>query len=266
MNQLQSKLLEMLTWLSKYLEEHNIRYYVVAGTFLGTVRHEGFIPWDDDVDIAVPRADYQRLLELLKEPVDHYVIESPYGGAPDFIYNFAKFYDTNTTMTEIARKNVTRGVYIDVFPLDGIGDTSEESYRNYKKIDICNMLLTMKISTYRKGRKWWKNVAVACGALLPFNAGKMALKLDKLSAERDYDKCNYVGVLATNARKNEIMPREYYGKPTPYKFENITVYGPEKAEEYLTRLFGDWRQLPPENERGGGHFFTDIDMNRSYLK
>lgn len=62
MNQLQSKLLEMLTWLSKYLEEHNIRYYVVAGTFLGAVRHEGFIPWDDDVDIAVPRADYQRLL------------------------------------------------------------------------------------------------------------------------------------------------------------------------------------------------------------
>lgn len=177
MNQLQSKLLEMLTWLSKYLEEHNIRYYVVAGTFLGAVRHEGFIPWDDDVDIAVPRADYQRLLELLKELVDHYVIESPYGGAPDFIYNFAKLYDTNTTMTEIARKNVTRGVYIDVFPLDGIGDTSEESYRNYKKIDICNMLLTMKISTYRKGRKWWKNVAVACGALLPFNAGKWRLSL-----------------------------------------------------------------------------------------
>lgn len=94
----------------------------------------------------------------------------------------------------------------------------------------------------------------------------MALKLDKLSAEHDYDTCKYVGVLTTNARKNEIMPREYYGKPTPYEFENITVYGPEKAEEYLTCLYGDWRQLPPENERGGVHFFADIDMNSSYLK
>ena len=101
MNQLQSKLLEMLTWLSKYLEEHNIRYYVVAGTFLGAVRHEGFIPWDDDVDIAVPRADYQRLLELLKEPVDHYVIESPYGGAPDFIYKHHN--DRNCTKKRNAR-------------------------------------------------------------------------------------------------------------------------------------------------------------------
>ena len=68
MNQLQNKLLEMLTWLSKYLDEQNIRYYVVAGTFLGAVRHKGFIPWDDDVDIAAPRARALSNVSILLPP------------------------------------------------------------------------------------------------------------------------------------------------------------------------------------------------------
>ena len=71
MNPLQSKLLEMLTWLSSYLNEKGLTYYVMGGTMLGAVRHQGFIPWDDDVDIIMPREDYEKLIEYLKEPVDH---------------------------------------------------------------------------------------------------------------------------------------------------------------------------------------------------
>lgn len=81
LNPLQQKLLGMLTWLIKYIDDNNIRYYIIGGTMLGAVRHEGFIPWDDDIDSAVPRNDYERLIDLLKSPVDHYVIESPKGKA-----------------------------------------------------------------------------------------------------------------------------------------------------------------------------------------
>ena len=123
LNPLQQKLLGMLTWLIKYIDDNNIRYYIIGGTMLGAVRHEGFIPWDDDIDIAVPRNDYERLIDLLKSPVDHYVIESPKGEAEDYVYSYAKLYDLNTSMTELARKNVKRGVYIDIFPLDGIGNS-----------------------------------------------------------------------------------------------------------------------------------------------
>ena len=66
LNPLQTRLLEMLTWLVKYIDEHELRYYVIGGTMLGAVRHKGFIPWDDDIDIAMPRKDYEELIRLLK--------------------------------------------------------------------------------------------------------------------------------------------------------------------------------------------------------
>lgn len=266
LNPLQQKLLEMFTWLTAYIDEHNLRYYVIGGTMLGAVRHEGFIPWDDDIDIAMPRADYEKLIELLAKPVDHYVVESPKGEAKDFIYGFAKLYDTNTSMTELARKNIVRGVYIDIFPLDGIGNTKEESYKNYKKIDRANMLLAMRVCAYRKDRKWWKNFAVFLGGLIPVNTKKLTRKLDRLCAEHDFDGYKYVGNLVSTYRVREIMPKELFGTPTPYKFESLTVFGPEKYDEYLTTLFRDWRKLPPEDKRHSAHDFIDFDPDKPYMK
>ena len=76
MDDFQKKLVDMLRWLVEFLEKNNLRYYVVEGTMLGAVRHEGLIPWDDDIDIGMPRADYEKLIELLSNPIDHYVVES----------------------------------------------------------------------------------------------------------------------------------------------------------------------------------------------
>lgn len=266
MNKLQQKLLEMLKWLSDFLEKHSLRYYIIAGTFLGAVRHDGFIPWDDDVDIAMPRKDYEKFIALLKDPVEHYIVETIDNNAKDFKYSFAKFYDMNTSMTEKARVNVKRGVYIDVFPLDGIGSTYEESLKNYKKIDRKNILRAVKTCGYRKGRKWYKNVAAFFGVFLPVSATKLAKKLNALCKEHDFDDCAYVGHLMSTYRAKEIMPKDYYGTPTKYIFEGITVYGPEKADEYLTHLYRDWRQLPPEDKRCSAHDFIDLDLNKPYMK
>ena len=265
MNDLQKKLFEMFSWLTEFIDKNGLRYYVVGGTMLGAVRHEGFIPWDDDIDIGMPRSDYEKLVELLKEPIEHYVIESPKSDAKDFLYSFAKFYDMDTSMTEFVRKKVVRGVYIDIFPLDGIGETQEESIKNYKKIDRMNMLLATKVCKYRKERKWWKNLAIFFGRLIPVNVKKLIKKLDNACAKRDFDKSNYVGELMSTYRYKEIMPKEIFGKPTPYKFEGITVYGPEKADEYLTKLYRDWRKLPPENKRHSAHDFIDLDLNKTIL-
>ena len=264
LNPLQQKLLEMFTWLTDYLHKHNLRYYMIGGTMLGAVRHGGFIPWDDDIDIAMPRSDYEKLIELLREPVDHYVVESPKGDAKDYLYGVSKLYDMNTSMTELTRKGVKRGVYIDIFPLDGIGNTLEESYKNYKKIDRTNMLLAMRVCAYRKDRKWWKNCAVFVGRLLPLSAKKLTRKLDRLCAEHDFDENAYVGNLMSTYRAREIMSKELFGTPTLYDFEGIKAYGPEKYDEYLTTLFRNWRQLPPEDKRHSAHDFVDLDMDKPY--
>lgn len=266
MNDFQKKLVEMFKWLTEFLEKHNLRYYMVAGTLLGAIRHGGIIPWDDDIDIAMPRADYEKLIKLLEKPIDNYVIESCKGDAKDFVYAFAKFYDMNTTMTEYLRKSVTRGVYIDIFPLDGVGNTLEEGAKYYKKIDRNNMLLAMKVCAYRKERKWWKNFAVFLGGFLPINTKKQTQKIDRLCCRRDYDDYKYVVNSMSTYRFRDIMDKSIYGAPTPYTFEGFTVYGPEKAEEYLTKIYGDWRKLPPEDKRHAAHDFVGVDLNKPYKK
>ena len=263
-NPLQQKLLEIFTWLVDFLHQHELRYYMIGGTMLGAVRHGGFIPWDDDIDIAMPRKDYEKLIALLKNPVDHYVVESIKGEAADYVYSYAKLYDMNTSMTELARKNVKRGVFIDIFPLDGIGNTLEEGYKNYKKIDRVNMLCAMCNCIYRKDRKWWKNCAVLVGRLLPFSARNFSYKSDKLCAQHDFDEYEYVGNLMSTYRAREIMRKEIFGTPTLYDFEGIKAYGPEKYDEYLSILFKDWRQLPPEDKRHSAHDFIDLDLSKPY--
>lgn len=264
LNPLQTKLLEMLTWLTNFVNEHELRYYVVGGTLLGAVRHKGFIPWDDDIDIAMPRHDYIKLLELLKNPIEHYVIESPNSKADDYIYSFAKFYDINTSMTESLRKPIQRGVYIDVFPLDGLGNTIAESKKIYKQIDRLNMLLTMKVATYRSERKWWKNIGVFGGIFIPITGKELAKRLDKLCSQRAYDDYAYVANCVGSYRSREILERRIFGKPRPYNFENIVVYGPEQGEKYLENVYGNWKKLPPEDKRYSPHDFIDLDLKKSY--
>lgn len=264
MDDFQKKLVDMLRWLVEFLEKNNLRYYVVEGTMLGAVRHEGLIPWDDDIDIGMPRADYEKLIELLSNPIDHYVVESYESPAKDYVYAFAKFYDINTSMTEKLYKNVKRGVYIDIFPLDGLANTKEEALKHYKKIDMRNMLLATKVCALRKGRKFLKNCAIIVGRCIPVNIKKLIKKINRLCKEHDFDSCDYVVNSMSTYRSREIMEKRIYGEPTRYKFEDFYVYGPEKADEYLTLLYKNWRQFPPEDKRHAEHDFIDLDLNKPY--
>ena len=118
-SQLQTMMLDMIKWFHGFCKKNNISYYVVGGTMLGAVRHHGFIPWDDDIDVGIPRRDYERLLndkELLLLSEERYTIESFRDGNQDFEYPYAKIYDTHTTLIENCRTKTKRGIYIDVFP------------------------------------------------------------------------------------------------------------------------------------------------------
>ena len=266
LNPLQTKLLEMFRWLTAFLESNNLRYYMIGGTFLGAVRHNGFIPWDDDIDIAMPRKDYEKLLKLFYTPIDKYVLESSANGNKDFVYNMAKLYDTTTSMTEAARYKIKRGVYIDIFPLDGLGNSIDSARSIYKKIDRLNVLLSMISCGYRKERPWWKNMAVMIGRLIPIQPNSLARKVNTLCMRIDFDKSRYVANCMSTYRGREIMDKTLLGAPTDYQFEDIIAKGPEKANEYLTHIFHDWKKLPPLENQHSAHDFVELDLNHSYLE
>lgn len=265
---IQEKLLSMLEWFHTYCHENGLTYYIVGGSMLGAVRHGGFIPWDDDIDVVLPRPDYDRLLSMFKEEIDHFILESPNSGNDDYYYTFAKLYDTNTTLVEKLRTNCRRGLYIDVFPLDGIGKTMKEVNQNFSKVDRLNMFLMTRTCAITKRRSFLKNVSIAISRMIPsfiVNNHKLVLKVDKVASSFGYEDSKYVANLMGAYRSKEIMEKSIFGKPTEYQFENIVVDGVEKYEEFLSHIYGDWRKLPPKEKQKTAHEYLEIDLNKSWM-
>ena len=268
LNHTQDILLEMLKKLHNMCEQNNIRYYAIGGTMLGIARHQGFIPWDDDIDVGMPRTDYERFLQLFENRTfDHYSVESAHSQDPAFTYPYAKLYDTSTTLIENRRIPLKRGLYIDIFPLDGIGDSMKKSRRTYSKIKRKNNLLVLRSLAYSRDRNFYKKAIIFLAQILPNRiAGekKLTRSIEALCKERDFDSSEYVGNAVGAWGWKEIMPRYIFGTPTQYVFENITVMGVEKADEYLTHIYSDWRKEPPKDKRVSHHSYQ-VDLTRSYI-
>lgn len=264
-DKLKRMLLDMLKWFHAFCEANDLRYYALGGTMLGAVRHEGFIPWDDDIDIGMPREDYNKLEELFaKAPSQRYILETPNTPAKDFNYPFSKLYDTTTTLIENNKYKIKRGIYLDIFPLDGIGNSMEEARKNYKSIGRTYNLLLARATGIRKGRKFYKNLSVIAFRLIPINTKRILGTLTKKCSRYSWGDCSWGGNLAGAWRFREVMPKKYMGKPTLYKFEDTLIYGAENADAYLTNLYGDWRELPPPEKRITHHDYVLMDLERSY--
>lgn len=268
--ELKSVLADMFGWFHQFCEAHQLRYYMLGGTMLGAVRHGGFIPWDDDIDVGMPREDFQRMAQLMREdPHDTYILETPDSEKPDFFYAYGKLYDTRTTLVENTRVPVRRGVYLDIFPLDGAGDSREEGTALFRPIKRRLELLLAMTTGIREGRSGYKNAVIRLARCIPhriLDPKKILRDIQRRCAEKRFDQCSWVVNFAGAWREREMMPRAYFGEPTKYVFENMQVYGVSDYDAYLTSLYGNWRELPPVEKRKSHHDYLCCDLHRSYLE
>ena len=266
----QKRLLHMMRWFHEFCVRNHIRYYAVGGTVLGTIRHRGFIPWDDDIDVGVPRKDYNRLIQLMQRlPKDFpYTLEAPLQNK-DYIYPFSKLYDTRTTLIEDMQSPLKRGVYIDVFPLDGVGDNPKQCKKTYRKIFKSMSFLHAKTHPLRPNDGFVKRVFYKCVKIFRFIFGshrRSLKKINQICEKKPFDDYAFAGNLVGSWKEKEIMKKEWFGRPTLAQFETIQIFIPQNPDAYLSHLYGNYMQLPPKEKQQSHHHYLYLNFNRSYLE
>ena len=226
--ELQKCILNILLAVDKVCREHNIRYWLSDGTMLGAVRHGGFIPWDDDADIAMPRPDYQRFIEHGEEWLPAPFELQTFQKDENCTSAFLKVIDGSTTLIERWALNSIGGVYIDVCPIDGI-----PAQRWRRKLRI-GMVHAAKSWVYLRSRDPYK---------------------------RGHGYTSWLPLLLQATTKNITLQRLQLRLQTAYDYEKLL--GVEHPDEYLKRIFGDYMTPPPENKRHI-HGFDYVDFNHSY--
>ena len=259
---LQSRLTELLHRVHLICEENGIRYTMMGGTLIGAIRHKGFIPWDDDIDIGMPYEDYKKFIGVVSSQKYEGLAFGIPGKTEDYFQTFVKVFDTTTTLKENNRtKSKPKGIFIDVFPLTYVGDSKYEIFLNVRKFRFWRDILTRKDFHLSKG-------LFAVVEWIYILLGKFVSKdfaLNKIYAHYETLALRKTSLMADLDGNNKgIVPAYLFEEFALYDFEEFQFYGMKKADEYLWRVFGDYMQLPPEDKRVP-HHIEYIDLNKSYL-
>lgn len=256
-SQLKSIQLEVMDNFHNWCQENGITYFITAGTLIGALRHKGFIPWDDDIDVVMLRDDYEKMLKLFPKEGRYrlYSIETD----SSCIYPYAKVYDTNTVMIEGDEKDhPSIGVNIDIFPLDNATDDYQDAIQLKNSIKLLDSILGVKLLG-RVNRGLVKNVTVAILRLIskfftyPWLIKRIIKKSKKFISNTN---SRYIvnAVIYCKGEK-EILEREWFKETVDLDFEGRKYKAPIGADQYMRRLFGDYMQLPPEDKRVSHHRF-----------
>ncbi len=269
MNELHEKLLKMLEYFHELCKRENLRYYALGGTALGAARHGGFIPWDDDIDVGMPREDYNKLIALTSKNTDKYQFEF-FADSKEYIYMFGKMYDTSTTLIENTRYQAKRGIYLDIFPLDGVGDDYEKAIKKVKLVrKKMEHWYWPHVCAKKKDRSFVKKAvifAIRCAPDFILSQRKAGKKIEKICTQASFDDNKYIANFFGAWGVREITEKKHFGQPVERDFECQKIMCPEYIDEYLTGLYGDWRTPPPPEKQISHHDYLVLDLNKSYLE
>lgn len=250
--------LDILKAFDRFCKEHNIRYFLGFGTLLGAIRYKKFIPWDDDIDVLVPREDYDRLLRLYKDTPRYRLYA--YERNRNYRYPFAKLCDMDTTLTEFyyPHNGVELGVNIDVFPLDHYDDDLEKARKEVERVSKnVNCLSFSKMgksrSPYFLKFLIWTTIIVYCRVR---GSAHYIRKIIKESHRPEQKGSRYMGVKVWPIwRDRGIIPAEVFTDTIDIEFEGLMFPAPIGYDTYLSCLYGDYMPEPPPEKRKTHHHF-----------
>lgn len=269
MTDIKELLLKTLKAFISFCEEYQLTYYGACGTVLGAVRHHGFIPWDDDIDVYMPRTDYERLKALQNQ------IPNPYKLADisemGYTLPFMKFMDMNTSIWEYKRIPYMIGVFVDIFPLDDCPDDPKAMieirnqlnntfFQYFRSLEEWTMLDLLKMLVHRN----WPVFSYGYDTKFHYAPKRkvfhkrVLMLLDELTHFKGEYYFNTTDVFAECL----VFKKEWFDNPVDMPFEDITIKIPGSYDEYLKYLYEDYMKLPPIEERKSHHVRTYMNLDR----
>ena len=261
LRKLQLTELELFRQVAAFMEEHHITYYALCGTLLGAVRHNGFIPWDDDMDLGIPRADYERFLKLcgtqdLPFEMHHFTNDPAH-----YRYNI-RIEDPSVTVIRSNHILEERSsAWIDLFPLDGMPNNPVlrfiwKYYLLWRRAAYRFSCFDRAVDINRKGRPLIERVLIKAGQLLPvqklFSHRNELKKLDRALKRYSYAKSDYLINAMGGWKLKEMFPKRIFEPGRWYEFENTQIHGPRDYDFVCKQLYGDYL-TPPETGKRNHH-------------
>lgn len=250
--------LEILLKIDEFCDKENIKYTLAYGTLIGAIRHKGYIPWDDDIDIAMPRPDYNRFINSFNGFCDYLVVLAPELDL-DYYAPYANVYDIRTVLDEkrISHRGVEIGVKIDVFPVDATPDDLSDYQRVVYKIRRKNELLEIKRTPFFPVSNYKVFIMRLINYLnsLFYNYSEIQKQIIDLVRIIPFDKAKYVDTLSYPVYDDTRVSRVFFENYIDVEFEHRRFKCIQNYDDYLHRIYGDYMKLPPIEKQVPHHGF-----------
>lgn len=264
MKEIQTISLEILKRVADICEKQNLKYFLAYGTLIGAIRHHDYIPWDDDVDIMMPRPDYEKLLAYFRNnkkellPLELMNDDT----VNNYPYMISRVSDSRYTLDVINEKPYGIGVFIDIYPLDGLGSDREKARQLINKGKDLSSLVFLSTRNYlHKGNT--KTLAKMILKIPAFVYAKIcgkehfAKKVILLAKQNSYKDSKYVGcVIWPTYRERDIFDKKLFDESVMVDFGKYRFKAPKRYDEILTQIYHNYMELPPEKERVAHHLYS----------
>ena len=241
--------LDILDFIDSFCKEHGINYCINYGTLIGAIRHKGFIPWDDDIDLSMTRENYEKFIQLFSEKQSRYKLLS-LETDDQYFNNFIKIVDPTTKIIDTRNtKTYDSGVFIDIFPMDTFNDT--------KVVDICYKLESFKLLSFSKhknivyGDSKLKDLIRTLFWLLlrPVSPRFFANQIEKQIQRYRVENGKYIAFIPSKAKEKEIFPRDMFDELIETPFEHLVLPAPKHFDTVLKQFYDDYMTVPPKEKQ-----------------
>lgn len=241
-----------------YCDKYGLRYYFTGGALIGVIRHKGFIPWDDDIDLGLPRKDFDRLHELLqKDMPSGYGLCNRYTDA-NWHFAMSQFVDLESEIEiNLAERPRKAHIWIDIFPIDGLPNNVVLRWLRVKHVLFKRYLVQIAhISTQvdsHRDRPIHEKIVLEFFKKIPIgrllDTDRIIDSMEEVLRKSDFDTSEWCGNMLGRYREKEVVRKEWFGTPKKALFENENVNIPENSDAILKSLYGDYMKMPPEKDR-----------------